>query len=62
MSQKREDVHEKLDKLNNEITFNGIKTTYVDLISIESKNIADYLLYLKEYKTFYLRWWISQIT
>ena len=45
-----------LDKLNNEITFNGIKTTYVDLISIESKNIADYLLYLKEYKTFYLRW------
>ena len=45
-----------LDKLNNEITFNGIKTTYVDLISIESKNIADYLLYLKKYKTFYLRW------
>lgn len=45
-----------LDKLNNEITFNGIKTTYVDLISIESKNIVNYLLYLKKYETFYLRW------
>ena len=45
-----------LDKLNNDITFNGIKTTYVDLISIESKNIVDYLLYLKKYPTFYLRW------
>lgn len=45
-----------LDKLNNEITFNGIKTTYVDLISIESKNIVNYLLYLKKYNTFYLRW------
>ena len=45
-----------LDKLNNEITFNGVKTTYVDLISIESKNIVDYLLYLKKYNTFYLRW------
>ena len=30
-----------LDKLNNDITFNGIKTTYVDLIFIESKNIVD---------------------
>lgn len=45
-----------LDKLNNDITFNGIKTTYVDLIFIESKNIVDYLLYLKKYPTFYLRW------
>ena len=45
-----------LDKLNNEITFNGIKTTYVDLISIESKNIVNYLLYLKKYETFNLRW------
>lgn len=45
-----------LDKLNNELTINGIKTTYVDLISIESKNIVDYLLYLKKYETFYLRW------
>ena len=45
-----------LDKLNNDITFNGIKTTYVNLISIESKNIVEYLLYLKKYPTFYLRW------
>ena len=45
-----------LDKLNNEITYNGIKTTYADLISIESKNIVNYLLYLKEYETFNLRW------
>lgn len=45
-----------LDKLNNDITFNGVKTTYVDLISIESKNIVNYLLYLKKYPTFYLRW------
>lgn len=45
-----------LDKLNNELTFNGIKTTYVDLISMESKNIVDYLLYLNKYETFYLRW------
>ena len=45
-----------LDKLNNSITFNGMKITYVDLISIESKNIVDYLLYLKKYPTFYLRW------
>ena len=45
-----------LDKLNNEITFNGIKTSYIDLISIESKNIVNYLLYAKKYKTFYYRW------
>ena len=45
-----------LDKLNNEVTFNGMKTTYSDLISIESKNIVNYLLYLKKYDTFYLRW------
>ena len=45
-----------LDKLNNEITYIGIKITYTDLISIESKNIVSYLLYLKEYETFYLRW------
>lgn len=45
-----------LDKLNNDITFEGMKTTYVDLISIESKNIVDYLLYQKKYKTFYLKW------
>jgi len=45
-----------LDKLNNKLTFNGFKTTYVDLISMESKNIVDYLLYLKKYETFYLRW------
>lgn len=45
-----------LDKLNNDLSFNGIKTTYVDLISIESKHIVDYLLFLKKYPTFYLRW------
>lgn len=45
-----------LDKLNNEVTFDGIKKTYSDFIEIESRNIVDYLLYEKHYKTFYLRW------
>ena len=45
-----------LDKLNNEITFDGIKKTYCDFIEIESRNIVDYLLYEKHYKTFYIRW------
>ena len=45
-----------LDKLNNDVTFNGIKTTYMDLISIESKHIVDYLFYLKKDDAFYLRW------
>ena len=41
-----------LDKLNNEVTFDGIKKTYCDFIEIESRNIVDYLLYEKQYKTF----------
>ena len=45
-----------LDKLNNEVTFDGIKKTYCDFIEIESRNIVDYLLYEKQYKTFYIRW------
>lgn len=45
-----------LDKLNTEITFNGIRKTYSDFIEVESKNIVDFLLYEKKYKTFYIRW------
>lgn len=45
-----------LDKLNNEVTFNGIKKTYSDYIELESKNIVNFLLYQKKYKTFYIRW------
>lgn len=44
------------DKLNTEITFNGIRKTYSDFIEVESKNIVDFLLYEKKYKTFYIRW------
>ena len=45
-----------LDKLNSEVTFNGIKKTYSNYIEIESKNIVDFLMYEKKYKTFYIRW------
>ena len=45
-----------LDKLNNKVTFDGVKKSYSNFILIESKNIVDYLLYNKEYKTFYIRW------
>ena len=45
-----------LNKLNSEVTFNGIKKTYSDYIEIESKNIVDFLMYEKKYKTFYIRW------
>ncbi len=45
-----------LDKLNNDVTFDGVKTTYTNLIAIESKNIVDYLLFTRKYNTFYLRW------
>lgn len=45
-----------LDKLNNEITFEGYKTTYSNFIYIESKNIVEFLMYNKKYKTFYMRW------
>ena len=45
-----------LDKLNKEITFEGIKKTYSDFIALESHHIVDFLLYNKKYKTFYLRW------
>lgn len=45
-----------LDKLNSEVTFNGIKKTYSDFIEIESKNIVNYLMYQKQYNTFYIRW------
>lgn len=45
-----------LDKLNTEVTFDGIKKTYSDFIEVESKNIVSFLLYNKEYKTFYIRW------
>jgi len=45
-----------LDKLNKQVTFNGIQKTYSDFIEIESKNIIDFLLYEKTYKTFYIRW------
>ena len=49
-------MDEVLDKLNSEVTFNGIKKTYSDYIEIESKNIVDFLMYEKKYKTFYIRW------
>lgn len=45
-----------LDKLNTEVTFNGIRKTYSDFIEIESKNIVDFLMYEKQYRTFYIRW------
>ena len=45
-----------LDKLNTDVTFNGVKKTYSDFIEVESKNIVDFLLYEKRYKTFYIRW------
>ena len=45
-----------LDKLNNEIIFDGDKKTYSEFINDESKKIVEYLLYNKEYKTFYIRW------
>lgn len=45
-----------LDKLNTEVTFDGIKKTYSDFIEVESKNIVNFLLYEKKYKTFYIRW------
>ena len=45
-----------LDKLNSEVTFDGIKKTYSDFIEFESKNIVEFLMYNKEFKTFYIRW------
>ena len=45
-----------LDKLNNEITFDGIKKTYSNFIELESKNIVEFLMYNKKFKTFYIRW------
>lgn len=45
-----------LDKLNTEVTFDGIKKTYSDYIEVESKNIVEFLLYSRKYKTFYIRW------
>ncbi len=45
-----------LDKLNTEVTFNGIKKTYSNFIEFETKNIVEFLLYEKQYKTFYIRW------
>ena len=45
-----------LDKLNTQVTFDGIQKTYSDFIEVESKNIVDFLLYEKRYKTFYIRW------
>ena len=45
-----------LNKLNTEVTFNGIRKTYSDFIEFESKNIVEFLLYEKQYKTFYIRW------
>lgn len=45
-----------LDKLNANVTFDGIKKPYSDYIEIESKNIVEFLLYGRKYKTFYIRW------
>ena len=49
-------VRTVLDKLNSEVTFNGIKKTFSNFIEIESKNIVNYLMYQTQYKTFYIRW------
>ena len=45
-----------LDKLSNEVTFEGIKRSYSDFIIIESQHIVDFLMYNKKYKTFHIRW------
>ena len=45
-----------LDKLNNEVTFEGVKKTYSDFITLEAQHIVDFLMYNKKYKTFYVRW------
>ena len=45
-----------LDKLNNEVTFEGVKKTYSDFIALEAQHIVDFLMYNKQYKTFYIRW------
>lgn len=45
-----------LDKLNTKVIFNGIQKSYSDFIEEESKNIVGFLLYEKQYKTFYIRW------
>lgn len=45
-----------LDKLNTEVTFNGIRKSFSDFIEIESKNIVNFLMYQTQYKTFYIRW------
>ena len=45
-----------LDKLNNEITFDGLKKSYSDFILFESQNIVNFLTYNKQYKTFSIRW------
>ena len=45
-----------LDKLNNEVTFDGVKKSYSDFIAFESQHIVDFLMYNKQYKTFYIRW------
>ena len=45
-----------LDKLNNDVTFEGVKKSYSDFIAIEADNIVDFLMYNKQYKTFYIRW------
>ena len=45
-----------LDKLNSNVTFDGIKKTYSEYIEIESRHIVDFLMYGKKYKTFYIRW------
>ena len=45
-----------LDKLNTEVTFDGVRKKYSDFIEIESHNIVNFLMYQKKYKTFYIRW------
>ena len=45
-----------LDKLNNEVTVDGVKKSYSDFIILESQKIVNFLLYNKKYKPFYLRW------
>ena len=42
-----------LDKLNSEVTFDEIKKTYSNFIEFEFKNIVEFLMYNKQFKTFF---------
>ena len=47
---------DEIDRFGETVTFNGIKKTFSDFIEVETTNVVDFLMYGKEYKTFYIRW------